>query len=88
MNHLREGLKKRISPTHPPLMDKNDKKTCWILGFLAHLEQKNFLKISQNLWTDFHDCWLSGLNFFALDLVYPNIQLRKPTIMKTHPQVS
>ena len=47
---IREGLKKTkknmdISifgsdpPTHPPNMDKNKKRHCF-LGFLAHLEQK------------------------------------------------
>ena len=54
------------------------KKHVVFWGFLAHLEQKKILKfftlkISQPsyLWTDVHDCWLSGLNFFPWTLFTP-----------------
>ena len=32
--------------THPPLIERNNKKTCCFLGFLAHFDKKNFLKFS------------------------------------------
>ena len=48
---LREGfkkIKKKLKEfsikdlTHPPLIEKNNKKTCCFLGFLAHFDQKKF----------------------------------------------
>ena len=60
------------------------KRHVGFLGFLAHLEQNKFwkfftLKISQPsyLWTDFHDCWLSGLNFFCFGPCLPQNSTQK-----------
>ena len=68
-----EGFKKSVEnstlaskpPTHPPSVEKN-KKNVVFLGFLAHLEQKNFFEVFSpwkflnlfHLWTDF-DYWRS-----------------------------